>query len=276
MTAATTQARQSSTIPSHRHHHGGLTRKTTTSTRSTTSLAADTKRLVQAGASTTVQKRQIISLQFTIARDFTTTISLQESLRLQHSLDAGVPCFVHNTFMAHKKSLTEFEWSDGSISILTEPNAGGDSELSEAASFEVLRRCLGSHLDMTEMEIEYDWCISKKTDYSIRHNGKRMGVSVTRAMKYVKWFDPIFTLRDALRLLSKKLYGVLCSTRDVITEHSWEQQILHVFTQDRRTLALLEQAYFEIEQTQPELIANTIVLCTLPFEAEWIFTNRRT
>lgn len=262
MTAAT-HTRQSSTNPS---HYDGLTLRPTPGR-----PIADTK---QVGA-TTVKKRKIISLQFTIARDFTTTIGLQDSLRLQSSLDEASPCFVHNTLMSHKKSISQFDWSEGSISILTEPNAGGDSELSEAASFEVLRRCLGSHLDMTEMEIEYDWCISKKTDYSIRHNGTRMGVSVTRAMKYIKWFDPVFTARDALRLLSKKLYGVLCSTRDVVVEHGWQQQILHVFAQDRRTLTLLEQAYVEIKQTQPGLISNTIVLCTLPFGADWIFTNRR-
>ena len=64
--------------------------------------------------------------------------------------------------------------------LLFEENAGGCSEYSEAFSFEVLRQFFDAKLVKTEMEILYWSNHCKKTDYLMRMNGQKIGVSVTR------------------------------------------------------------------------------------------------
>lgn len=96
------------------------------------------------------------------------------------------------------------------------PNAGGNSVWSEVISHEVLSFLCRAVLHKTEMEIEY-MPGSKITDYSVKVNGKDFGVSVTRAMKFSKKGDDIFTEEDAYKLLSKKLRGVNESTMGVVS-----------------------------------------------------------
>jgi hypothetical protein len=117
----------------------------------------------------------------------------------------------------------EVQLSEGGHRLLTVPNAGGNSVWSEVMSFEVLRLLFGARLLRTEMEIEYTWN-SKITDYAVVLSGHHLGVSVTRAMK----FRGVFQQEDAIRLLRKKLYGVIRSTEGVYHHHRWEKQILHV------------------------------------------------
>jgi hypothetical protein len=94
--------------------------------------------------------------------------------------------------------------------------------------------------------------------------GHHIGVSVTRAMK----FRGAFTLDDARYLLTKKLSGVVYSTRGVIREHRWEKQILHIWIECDYMLELLRQAYEELDD---ETKADTMVLCTLAHDSSWLF-----
>ena len=133
----------------------------------------------------------------------------------------NTPLYISNTF---KTSLLpqHIKISKDAQRLLTTVNAGGESELSEAFSFEVLRRMFKAKLLKTEMEIEYfsDHC--KITDYSIRINKIRVGVSVTRAMAYCTRF----TKEDAMKLLNKKLVGVNESTCAVLERDQWERQVM--------------------------------------------------
>ncbi len=66
---------------------------------------------------------------------------------------------------------------------------------------------------VTEMEVEYCSMNWKKVDYICTLYGRRVGVSVTRAMSYP---DPdAFSPQAAYRLLHKKLFGL------VEIKHSW-------------------------------------------------------
>jgi hypothetical protein len=91
------------------------------------------------------------------------------------------------------------------------------------------------------MEIRYFPHGSKITDYSIKLDSKCVGVSVTRAMTFGKHY----TTFDAERLLQKKLFGVINSTKNgtprfifassvnwylVMREDGWIKQILHILT----------------------------------------------
>uniref|UniRef100_A0A7S4PN38 Uncharacterized protein n=1 Tax=Paramoeba aestuarina TaxID=180227 RepID=A0A7S4PN38_9EUKA len=154
--------------------------------------------------------------------------------------------------------------SEDSNRMLRTPNAGGNSLWSEVMSLELLQGMYGASLQRLEMEILYG-CHSKITDYSVVMMGHHIGVSVTRAMK----FRGIFTTDDAIHLLNKKLNGVVKSTRGVIREHRWEKQILHVWAECDYIAELVRRAYDE--EIEDDMKANTMVVCTVAREADWMF-----
>eukprot|EP01083_Nonionella_stella_P160693 525556_1 len=127
------------------------------------------------------------------------------------------PLYIRNAFNT-KLNPQNINVSSGAIQIMTEENAGGCSELSEGFSFEILKQCFNAILLKTEMSIKYWWTHWKKTDYSVCINNIKIGVSVTRAMKY----NGIFDKKDALKLLIKKLNGVNESTEGVLECDQWQ------------------------------------------------------
>lgn len=76
---------------------------------------------------------------------------------------------------------------------------------SEALSFELMQALFGARLTHTEMEIEYFPMGGSITDYCCEMFGERVGVSVTRAMRF---HGGCMTEEEATALLSKKLNGV--------------------------------------------------------------------
>jgi len=166
------------------------------------------------------------------------------------------------------KSIEDLKLSEGAKAVLGSPNAGGNSEMSEAMSFEVLKRYFGAQLEKTEMSIEYEWSISKKTDYLCTMFKRKFGVSVVRAMSFRKPFD----VNDAIRLLNKKLHGVNMSSRDVVDQDRWTKQILHVWAKDQATVDAIQAAY---KLMSPELLSNTVVVISLTNNTgSFVFTNK--
>eukprot|EP01097_Dermamoeba_algensis_P001139 TRINITY_DN1425_c0_g4_i1.p1 TRINITY_DN1425_c0_g4~~TRINITY_DN1425_c0_g4_i1.p1 ORF type:complete len:202 (-),score=42.21 TRINITY_DN1425_c0_g4_i1:140-745(-) len=156
--------------------------------------------------------------------------------------------------------------------LALEPNAGGNSIWSEAYSFEFMRRMFGAQLEKTEMQICYWPEGSKKTDYVAKFEGPDrqsmiVGVSVTRAMKFKGNFEDT----DAKALLTKKLYGINVSSRNVIKEHSWKKQILHVWSESEQVTCALMREYDKLDQ---DIQSNTILLITQTTQAaRWIYRS---
>ena len=128
---------------------------------------------------------------------------------------------------------------------------------------EMLSMLYCAKLKATEMEIEY-MCEGSITDYSVYLGESVIGVSVTRAMKY----RGVFSYEDAVALLTKKMKGVMKSSENVVEEHKWSKQVLHVWVQEPYMVALVQKAYAAL----PELWSNTVVLLTVCGEnMGWIF-----
>lgn len=177
---------------------------------------------------------------------------------------------MEHTFVPQVPHLLSMDLCGGAKRMLETPNAGGSSLWSEVMSFEILHLLFHVELLHTEMELEYVPC-SKITDYSVRLYQHILGVSVTRAQKY----RGTFGLEDARRLLERKLFGVVCSTRNVINTE-WKRQFLHVFVEKPRYLLPLKQAYQEMPR---DLRDNTICLFTVipthpPFPVGWLFWEK--
>lgn len=178
----------------------------------------------------------------------------------------GMICNVVRLFNGSSTDITKRTagLSTASKRMLETPNAGGNSIWSEVISLEMLSGMYGAALLRTELEILYG-CHSKITDFSVQIMGHHIGVSVTRAMK----FRGIFNADDAIRLMKKKLNGVVRSTRGVIREHRWEKQILHVFAECDYVADTIRRIYdSEIEEEDK---ANTMIIITVARDCPWLF-----
>lgn len=160
------------------------------------------------------------------------------------------------------RKLDVTKMSDCAQRVYSTENAGGSSELSEAFSMELLSSVLGAKLDKTELELQYFTGTehrSKITDFSVVVDEQVIGVSVTRACCRWPHVSGAFGIEDAVRLLTKKLDGVVESTKHV-SNASWTKQLLHVFVPDEAVLSLLREAY---DMVGAHLRANTVVVLTL-------------
>ncbi|CAO3686556.1 unnamed protein product [Umbelopsis vinacea] len=155
--------------------------------------------------------------------------------------------------------------------MLATPNAGGASTLSEVMSMELMNRLLGAQISKTEMELAYTTSHTPITDYSCvlpdldGQPGKRIAVSVTRAMAYRRKFKTA----DAKRLLTKKLRGVFYSNQTLMNEPI-ERQILHIWTPSGTAANIVRKIWYKMPR---ELLCNTIVLVSI-VNSHWIFDNR--
>ncbi|XP_074657159.1 AAC-rich mRNA clone AAC4 protein-like [Tubulanus polymorphus] len=145
--------------------------------------------------------------------------------------------------------------SAAALKLRDEPNAGGNSVVSEVLSYELLAKCFGARLQKTEMEVSYFPLGGAMTDYTCRIQETALGVSVTRALRYRADFDE----QDAERLLNKKLQGVIKSS--ATAQEKWSKQILHVWATSQRVAELLRTAYRD--RVSMETKSNTVVLVTV-------------
>ncbi|KAG9400523.1 hypothetical protein AC1031_010743 [Aphanomyces cochlioides] len=153
--------------------------------------------------------------------------------------------------------------------VFTEPNAGGQSVVSEALSMEYMHQLFGAVDVVTEMQIEYwspNW---KKVDYLCTIQSARVAVSVTRAMKFRRR-DP-FTESDAKALLRKKLYGLVVAKSGVSAAQRYAKSILHIWCQTKLIADKIAACYQAIV-AELDIEDNVILMATVT-QDEGIFSN---
>jgi len=155
--------------------------------------------------------------------------------------------------------------SDSAKKIRDVPNAGGNSVVSEVLSFELMQKCFGAELLKTEMEVSYWPEGGSITDYTCTMFGTSLGVSVTRAMKY----KGPYTQEDAERLLTKKLNGVVQSSKNSLEK--WSKQILHIWATSADVANIVTQMY---DRVPNNVKSNTVVLVTVAKRCQDIFANK--
>lgn len=146
--------------------------------------------------------------------------------------------------------------TEGAQRLLTVPNAGGSSELSEAFAFEVLARCEGAALLATEEEVEYD-VYGAKTDFLAEIDGLPIGVSVTRAFGYP--LGSPYSAEAAEGLVTDKLASIVESSANVGDDHRWEKQILAIMAYGPEEADTVAGILGDID---PAIRADTIVWIT--------------
>ncbi|XP_071143581.1 AAC-rich mRNA clone AAC4 protein-like [Mytilus galloprovincialis] len=170
---------------------------------------------------------------------------------------------IHSDFIPNKK-FTEMMISNSAKRIRDVPNAGGSSVISEVLSFEFLNKACQAELLKTEMEVSYFPEGGSITDYVCKIFDRKVGVSVTRAMKY----RGQYTEEDAHHLLTKKLKGVIQSSKNSMEK--WSKQILHVWVPNKHTANTITKVY---NQLSANIRSNTIVMVTRSSCSSYIYTN---
>jgi len=130
--------------------------------------------------------------------------------------------------------------------MLLEGNAGGSSRISEAYSLELMTHKFGAVLVETESDMQAKAAPNVPLlDYTVDMVGRRVGVSVTRAMAPPHAPEQGFVLRDALALLRKKLKG-LRNARG-----AWDRRVLHVWAESERVARLVSEAAAALRGDMP-------------------------
>ncbi|RQM19652.1 hypothetical protein B5M09_010993 [Aphanomyces astaci] len=153
--------------------------------------------------------------------------------------------------------------------VLREPNAGGQSVVSEALSMEYMHQMFGAVDVVTEMQIQYWSSNWKKVDYICTMHGQRIAVSVTRAMKFHK--NEPFTTADAQVLLRKKLHGLVVAKTGVCRAQRYVKSILHIWCQTKAIADTIATCY-EAIVAELEIVDNVVLMATVALE-DGIFDN---
>jgi hypothetical protein len=176
-----------------------------------------------------------------------------------------------NLTFAPPEQYVRSELSPGGQRLFDTPNAGGSSGESEVMSYEVLHVCEGADLLKTETEIAYGGPVdgggSPITDFLVTIQGKKVGVSVTRAYKPA---SQGYTVADATTLLTKKLDDIQKSSARVLAADKWVKQILYVFAE---TQAQYDAAKTAWGQLSAAVKADTIVVLTRSVGGGFIYCN---
>jgi hypothetical protein len=165
---------------------------------------------------------------------------------LRNALDFGVAAF------------DETQLSTGGQKVFADGNLGGNSLHSEVFAYEVLYRCELATLLKTEKDIKYQDAGGKKTDLLVEIDGRKVGVSVTRAFHYPP--GQPYTAAEATKLLERKLPDVLASALNAKAIDAWERSMLHVIAADAQHADVVKTVY---DQLDAKVRANTWLLVTV-------------
>src|SRR6185436_15688148 len=128
----------------------------------------------------------------------------------------------------------------GGAEIILDGNAGGSSLYSEVFAYEWLARCELAALLKTENEIVYD-VAGKKADLLVEIDGRKVGVSVTRAVTFP--FGQPYTLAAATTLFDRKLDDLHLATMQVSAADRWTAQMVYAEAYDLQHAQVAMQAW---------------------------------
>lgn len=157
----------------------------------------------------------------------------------------------------------------GGQHIMEVPNAGGSSVFSEVFAYEWLARCEAATLLKTETEVVYD-VEGKKVDLLVEIDGRKVGVSVTRAMTFP--FGNPYTLAAATTLFERKLDDIQLATTQVSAADRWSKQMLSVLAYDAQHAQVAMEAWSMLDaQTRDDTL---LVVSVTNGDDTFIYTDQ--
>ena len=172
---------------------------------------------------------------------------------------AASPFFFRNAIDLGTAKFDEKKLSAGGQQIFSEGNLGGSSVHSEIFSHELLYRCELAKLLKTEGKISYQDKGGKKTDLLLQIDGRKVGVSVTRAYHYPPG-NP-YTEAEAKQLLDKKLADLPKSKANATTADAWTRSMLHVLAYNKQYADAVQAAWSK--QVNSAVKGDAILILTV-------------
>lgn len=205
-----------------------------------------------------------------ITNNFYILSHVENNIKVRQIIENNLSCRYFNIdYFKELRAIEKFEYSKDGRKVMEMPNAGGNSKISEALSVEYLATLYSGKDVKTEMEIEY-WVEYKIIDFLMMIDRIRVGISVTRAMKYPDPND--FTEGDARKLLLKKLDGLIIARQCVNDNCTFDKSILHIWCQNIKIARIIKKVY---KKMNGSLKSGIIVICTVA-DFYSIYFNRRT
>lgn len=174
-----------------------------------------------------------------------------------------------NTIDFGEISFDESLLTEGGLTLWEDGNLGGDSVHSEIIAFEVLYRCELAALLASEINIHYQDTGGKKTDILVSIDDFTIGVSVTRAFRYVpeqQWTPdsgeprPPYEESAARSLLERKLGDLPLSQANASPEHAWIRSVLYVLAYDTQHAEMISSVF---DTLPAELTQDAIIIVTV-------------
>lgn len=161
--------------------------------------------------------------------------------------------------------------SNPALNSMSIENAGGNSSISEMMSIELYSRIFDATDFLFEMQINYRYEYNM-VDYICSIDNKRVGVSVTRAMGYPREYN--FDSTSALRLLRKKLHGLIIARNSVNKKQRFFRSVLHIWCQSSRIANLINKAYksFDVDDYGLDIKGYLILHLTVCSD-DYIYNN---
>jgi hypothetical protein len=172
--------------------------------------------------------------------------------------NSSSPFLFRNAIAFSSASFDTTQLSSGGLQVWTDGNRGGSSLHSEVIAFEVLYRCELAKLLKTEKNITYLSSTGKKTDFLVNIDGRKVGVSVTRAYHYP---PTLYTEAEAKLLLDEKLADLPLSKSNATSQDAWTRSILHVLAYDSQYANMVESAWSK--QVSATLKGDAILFLTV-------------
>lgn len=155
------------------------------------------------------------------------------------------------------------------LEVLTDGNAGGSSVYSEVFAMEWLARCELASLVKSENEVVYDDPMAKKIDILVELDGRKVGVSVTRAMTFP--LGQPYQPAAATTLFERKLDDLQLATTQVSAGDRWSKQMLAVLAYDDQHAEVAMQAWAGLDaQTRDDTL---LVVAVTGGDDTFIYTD---
>jgi hypothetical protein len=172
--------------------------------------------------------------------------------------NANEPFLFRNVLDFGAQEFDQAQLSAGGKQILAEGNLNVGSLYSEIFAFEVLHRCELAQLLKTESKVSYVDPDGKKTDLLVEVDGRKIGVSVTRALHYPA--ENPYTAAEAQDLLNTKLAEVQISEKNAKDPDRWERSLLHVMAYNQQYADVVQTVYGQLDAATR---ARTIMVVTV-------------
>lgn len=157
----------------------------------------------------------------------------------------------------------------GGRQIILDGNAGGSSLYSEVFAYEWLARCELATLLKTENQITYD-VAGKKADLLVEIDGRKVGVSVTRAVTFP--FGQPYTLAAATTLFDRKLDDLQLATMQVSAADRWTSQMVVAEAYDLQHAQVAMQAWSMLDA--PTRGATILIVYVTSGDDRFIYTDQ--